>query len=141
MNEDFEDTHEFKSVTLCPDYGGPWAWIDPDNIDGECHCMPVGDGDSWYGACPMPESLIASFAQWQTAFNIAPWDSTEHAILDWASFHQRGLELAIALKRALGQDIRVIYQKPFEDPGREDMERAEVLADGSLKLLPSFADG
>lgn len=80
---------------------------------------------------------------WQGEFESYAWVETDslagrrYSRFDWPSFHARGIELAIRLKAELGERATVIYEKPYEDNGREVGERTEVLAGGELKPLPS----
>ena len=69
----------------------------------------------------------------QRPLKLAPF--TTDRLFDWRNFHDRGLALARRLKAELGPDIKVIYEKPCEDPSDSFEMRTEILADGSLKTL------
>jgi hypothetical protein len=55
-------------------------------------------------------------------------------MLDWQHFHEHGIELTRRLKRELGDKVRLLYEKPMEDPNRRQGERVELNLDGTLTV-------
>lgn len=130
-------------LTIMPDFGfGPFLWIDR---SGEDTRGVGGNCCSFQSACgnhPMSEVLLGDFSAWVQEFERADWmpgEAGHKLALDWPRFHERGLELAVRLKTEVGSNFRVIYEKPYEDPGRRCQERREVLDDGRIVPLPSRA--
>lgn len=64
-------------------------------------------------------------------------DFSRPVLMDWPSFHARGLELARRLKGEVGE-VRVIYSKPIEDPPHAEHEHVEIMADGATRALPHW---
>lgn len=139
-------------LTIMADFGmGPLLWLNwtGDNdfgVGGNC-C----DSVSRCGGHPMSDALFEAFRRWIVELETAPW--TEGAlinpddqfsgyivkpapILDWTDFHVRGIALAKWLKRDVGAAFRVIYEKSWADPARQDGQRFEALDDGSAVSLP-----
>lgn len=90
----------------------------------------------------MSDALLGDFSAWVLAFERAEWlhaETRDELALDWSQFHKRGLELAARLKVEVGSRFRVIYEKPYEDPGRRCQERREILDDGRIVHLASRA--
>ena len=122
------------------DYGGaPFLWLAA-NPDESGVGTLVCDATHRNEALPISEALWRDFVAWaqpftQTRFYAEDFDGRHW---DWLAFHARGLALARQLKNAVGDAYRVVYQKPGEDPNDRIDERREILADGSLQLLPSF---
>lgn len=130
--------------TIMPDYGmGPYAWIRRSG-DGFPADAGVGgncaDVTGWDGDHPISAALHEAFAAWVTEFERASTNPGHpgQVLLDWADFHACGLALARRLKAEVGEAAGVIYEKPAEDPDHAKEERREVLADGSLALLPGM---
>lgn len=127
-----DEKYDFNRVTICPDFTGIWACIsDPEHED---YGLPVGDGDDWAGCRPLPKGLIDRFAKWQAKFESSPFDADLYVVMDWPAFHAEGMELSLAIKAALGDDVVVIYEKAFEDRHQEEPRRVEVFVDGSWKV-------
>jgi hypothetical protein len=63
--------------------------------------------------------------------------SRDFANFDWVDYHRRGISLSHQLKEELGERVVVIYEKAFEDPRHHDAERREILADGTVLIMPS----
>lgn len=130
-------------LTVMPDYGmGPFLWIDR---SGD-HSNGVGpnccDSVARCKAHPLSAELHEAFAAWVTEFEHFPMIDV-HVIdpsVDWDAFHARGLELARRLKAEVGDEYRVVYEKPYEDPGRVIDERREIHIDGTLTVLPVPAE-
>ncbi|RNF33988.1 hypothetical protein [Paracoccus methylarcula] len=140
------------TLTVMPDFGmGPFLWVNgpEDNslgVGGNC-CDATGR----CGSHPMSDDLFEAFKEWIFEFESASWrpleangdsdDWERHAlkepelILDWNSFHARGLELARRLKAEVGANFRVVYEKPMEDPQRRIDEWREIRDDGSVVVL------
>ncbi len=59
--------------------------------------------------------------------------------MDWKRFHDQGIALARRLKAELGDQVRVVYDTPVEDPSYRTYRgfdvRTEILASGRLKLV------
>lgn len=121
-----------------PDFGfAPYAWIKrpgstPAGVGGNC-----ADCHEWSGDHPISHELQQAFSAWVLEFERAPFTDDRRLVLDWESFHRRGLDLSRQLKAELGDAVAVIYEKPHEDPARDVDERREILADGTLLVLPS----
>jgi hypothetical protein len=69
-------------------------------------------------------ALEAAFDEWTGVFE----QFAERSDFDWTLFHEQGIALSRRLKIELGQDYRVVYHKPCEDPGRETDEYTEITA-------------
>ncbi len=133
-----------QTITIMPDYGQAYAWRWRDEV-------PAGAGvggniagfGGWGGDQPISPELENAFIAWQDEFEAYDWVETDspagnnYSRFNWPWFHDRGIDLAIRLKAELGDTAIVIYEKPYEDPGRDLAERTEVLAGGKLKPLPS----
>ena len=129
-------------LTIMPDWGGAFLWIQRDSDAsgvGPCLC----DSGWWDETLPLSEGLWQKFADWTSTWEEVfytrsplPPDGVP-ADWDWLAFHARGLQLACWLKEEVGAAYRVVYEKPCEDHNIEWEERREILADGSVVLLPS----
>ncbi|MFZ4538409.1 hypothetical protein [Propionivibrio sp.] len=119
--------------TIMPDFGGAYSWTIDDGIEyngvGICNAAESG----WYGQHPISQELHEAFVAWQKHYEEECWPGDSTCGLDWEAFHCQGLSLARRLKAELGDSARVIYEA-FEDTPEE---RREILADGSLLLLPN----
>lgn len=135
-----ENTAFVPVLTVMPDFGNaPFLWRanSPDDGIGPMIC----ESGAWEDHYPMSEALWRKFAIWARTFERISFYSgsnEEAECWDWPAFHERGLQLARWLKEEVGDAYRVVYQKPGEDPNDRIDERREILADGSLQLLPSF---
>ena len=79
-------------------------------------------------------------ADWAIEFDSAPHENNDWSlpvVLDWPSFHERGIALGRRLKAEVGA-IRVIYSKPVEDPDSETNSQFEIMAGGILRALPDW---
>jgi len=123
-------------LTVMPDYVCDWAFINPDEPEKGGAVLAIGSDDDWYGEVPLPPELIQLCHAWSSEFSWAPIDANLHVELDWDDFHRRGRALARAIKDVLGPEVRVIYEKAFEDPNHEQEERLEMLTGGTSRLLP-----
>ncbi len=125
------------TLTIMPDFGGAFCWA----IRGDAETYG-GVG----GCCGLPmvrkgmrmhvHPLQAEFEEWQDEFERA-WNGGQKLKLDWRLFHTVGIGLARRLKASLGDSVRVIYEKPYEDELHEMWERREVMLDGYLMDLPN----
>ena len=127
------------TLTIMPDFGGAFCWLaytegGADEHVGACCSLPAVQRGMRKG----PHPLSGKFLRWQSRFEDA-YDGSSPPKIDWFRFHQDGLSLARQLKANLGDSYRIIYEKPWEDPQRDEQERREVLLDGSLVDLPSRA--
>jgi len=147
-------------LTVMDDYGTGsllWLnWIGADNLGAGGRGCEINYRyeNSGYrcGLHPLSDELFKAFKEWIAAG--ADASSTDGAlvnpddpmfsdylvkpaiILNWSDFHVRGLELAQRLKEEVGAAFRVIYEKSFADPARENGQRFEVFDDGSIIELP-----
>jgi hypothetical protein len=129
-----EDQYGFRKLVICPDFWDVWAEIDDDDT-GDIG-LPIGEGLEWAGIPSIPFDLIVRFNDWQNKFACAPFDSDMFLLLDWEAFHKEGMELAVEIKRALGESISVSYVKAFEDRNRGEEARFDVSSDGQLLCVP-----
>jgi hypothetical protein len=126
--------------TIMPDYAGAYGWVIADGDESQGVGPNHADTSGWYGEHPISRELHEEFAHWQDLFEAAPMLDDGTIELGWDNFHATGIDLARKLKTEIGDRARIIYEKPFEDPDREQDERREVLSDGSLLPLPSRED-
>lgn len=131
-----DDKVPVRVLTVYPDYICDWGFINPDDPDKGGPVLPIGSYDDGDGEHALPVELIQECHAWAREFSWAPNDGKGHVELDWDDFHRRGRALASAIKQMLGPDVRVIYEKAFEDPNHATEECLEVLMDGSYQLLP-----
>jgi hypothetical protein len=127
-----------KMITIMPDYGmGPYAWQKDASDTSTGVGANIADAVSGfkYTEYKVSKALEAEFAEWIGLFgNHGPKPG-----FDWDSFHRRGIALARRLKAELGDQVRVVYDTPVEDPSYRSYRgydvRTEVLAGGKLKLI------
>jgi hypothetical protein len=148
------------TLTVMDDYGTGallWLnWIGADNIGAGDRCCSAGyryeDEGYRCGLHPMSNELFEALKEWTATVADAP--RTEGTLIDpddpmssgylvkpavmlnWSDFHARGLKLTRRLKQEVGAAFRVIYEKSWADPARQDGQRFEVLDDGSVVSLP-----
>lgn len=120
-------------LTVMPDYGmGPFLWsrdaIWPGGVGPNC-CDATGR----CGDHPMSKGLWEDCRAWVIEFARATSSDPFQVDLPWADFHARGLALARRLKEEVGEEFRVCYLKPREDPGYAQDGSFEILAGGVLK--------
>jgi len=124
-----------KTLTIMADYGGAYCWLINGDAElrkgvGSCCDLPkIRRGGRMH-----PHPLTRAFEDWQREF-----DRTIPGNLDGferEAFDHEGIELAKQLKKSVGDEYRVIYEKPYEDPDHEIDERSEIMPDGSLFALP-----
>ncbi|MFM2007088.1 MAG: hypothetical protein RLZZ09_2743 [Pseudomonadota bacterium] len=136
-----DDKVPVRVLTVTPDYICDWAFINPDEPEKGGAVLAIGSDDDWCGEVPLPPELIRQCHDWSSEFSWAPLDENLHSQLDWVDFHRRGKALAVAIKNVLGPDVRVIYEKPFEDPSHKCDTRVEILSDGSCRPLSRLLQG
>jgi hypothetical protein len=100
-------------ITIMADYGG-FAWIGEENegrkVMGDC----IADADSGFiDDITVSAELQRDLGEWSTYFETNTINNPE---FDWQSFNARGLLLSQALFAEIGEQFKVVYQKPFEDP-------------------------
>ncbi len=135
------NSQAFVSIlTVLPEYGNaPFLWIVTAPEQGGVG-PNLCDGTYWDETYPMTEGLWQKFSDWaiefdRTAFYDEDYDASDW---DWESFHERGLQLTRWLREEVGDEYRVIYMKPAEDPNSELAERREILANGTWLDLPQL---
>jgi hypothetical protein len=117
--------------TVWPEFGNAYLWVNPEGTKGL-----RGSGD-WSSKVAKLENKISKklrrrLANWQSYYEKYGFDDASTQHIDWVQFHREGTALAVELKQELGDEVRVIYEKAWEDPNRELNERREVLLDGQL---------
>jgi hypothetical protein len=125
--------------TIMPDFGSAYAWVNRDGSDllgGNC-----ADTGGWDGDHAISAGLHAAFADWQRTFERARHecigiDGNEE--IDWPRYHATGLALARRLKAEIGDAARVVYSRPIEDPNPADVQRCEILRDGTCLHWPKI---
>lgn len=125
------------TYTIMPDYGmASYAWVKNSGDMTSGVGGAVADATGWYGAHPLSKDLAADLSEWAIEFERnAECEVEAKMSFDWHKFHERGLTLARRVKAELGSDVRIIYEKPSEDPGCAVDERREILPDGSIKRV------
>lgn len=118
-----------------PDFGGAYAWICRDGKEHFGVGGNIAGFGGWCGDFPISNTLEQAFEVWQSTFEAAGVRSELAHRFEWDSFHEEGLRLAHALKAELGNEVRVIYEKPYEDPWKDDDERREILPGGMVRHL------
>ena len=125
-----------KIITIMSDFGmSPYAW-ERDEAD-EHRGVGGAITDSVCGFDNTPYKVSAElqrdFREWAVYFE-------QHALnprsLDWQEFNRAGLELAKRLKAEIGDQARVLYEAPYEDPIGRRLRPVEILANGSLERMP-----
>ena len=132
-----------KMITIMPDFGmSPYAWIKDDSDKTTWVGTYLADAVSGFefSAYNVSKALEAEFAAWATVFE----NHSDEEAFNWTEFHARGIALARRLKRELGDQVRVVYDTPVEDPSYRTYRgidvRTEILPGGELKLV-AFREG
>lgn len=127
-----------KMITIMPDFGmGPYAWEKDDSDRTTCVGGCIADAVCGFVGTGyrVSKALEADFAMWIGLFG----RHSHEPGFDWDSFHRQGIALARRLKAELGDQVRVVYDTPVEDPSFQTWRgydvRTEVLAGGKLKLI------
>jgi hypothetical protein len=66
----------------------------------------------------VPEEICDCMTEWTNEFNRFGWEESRGKFgnMLWVAFDMRGLSIARAVKRYVGDAARVVYSKPNEDP-------------------------
>jgi len=114
--------------TVMPDFGHAWGWANEQAEYGDSAGVNCNEflGDDLL----VSEELSHLLYEWQKAFEQSALSDPNS--IDWEDFHWRGLALAKRLKVELGDQVTVIYEKPFEDPTMHANERYEILRTGGV---------
>lgn len=113
-----------KTITIMPDFGnGPYGWIkcaDDEScaVGGNFVDAVCGFEGSEY---TVSADLERDFAAWVWWFEIGCRHRDDRAAFDWPEFHRQGLTLTIRLKAEIGDQARVMYDKPFELTQRSEL--------------------
>jgi len=91
-------------IKIMADYGWAYAW---DAAGVECGLRHLG----------VPAQLEQKFIDWANWFN-----KSEDEELDWKMFHRAGISLAQELKRVVGEQVEVLYHRPFGDPNQDERQ-------------------
>ncbi len=117
-----------RVITIMPDFGlGPYAWQRGEGLIADA---VTGFRLSEFKVSPELEAEFADWIDWFGGGALNPDFS-------WQAFHWLGIDLSRKLKAELGDQARVIYCKPLEDPAcwtAPDVE-IEILDDGTLKPI------
>lgn len=107
---------EPDTIRIMPDFAGAYSWC-------EAGCQI--SVDFAFPGLPGIETMHEAFAAWQRPFDLAEWEPTTPMLpgFDWPPFHAAGIALPKVLKLLLGDRCQVLYEKPYEDPGRGADER------------------
>lgn len=62
---------------------------------------------------PISQSLLNEFYNWHSSFEGFLFEKPS---FNWNEYHKKGISLAKKLKKEVGENVKVVYQKPFEDP-------------------------
>lgn len=135
-----------KMITIMPDFGmGAFAW-QKDAADKSTAVGPnIADVVSGFEHTDytVSKALQADFAAWALWFESEAVGDRRFA-MDWGRFHRQGIALARWLKAELGDQVRVVYDVPVEDPSYRTYRgydvRTEILNGGKLKLVAFGGD-
>ncbi len=122
-----------KVITIMPEFGGYYAWIKQQDDGTTLVGGGIADTGSGFEFSEfwISPGLEQAFADW-----MGDWGGNiDDPEADSPAFHSRGIELAHRLKKQVGDQVRVIYHKAWEDPAHIMTERTEILADGGLKPI------
>ncbi len=129
-----------KMITIMPDFGmGPYAWQKDASDDSTAVGANIADAVSGFKFTDykVSDALEADFAAWVTWFTREALN--DPPVMNWDAFHRQGLALARRLKAELGNQVRVVYDIPVEDPSYRTYRgidvRTEILQDGKFKLI------
>ena len=130
-----------KMITIMPDFGmSPYAWIKDDSDKTTWVGAYLADALSGFEGSDFKVSatLVTDFAAWASWFEREAVGNSALA-MDWDEFHRQGIALARRLKAELGDQVRVVYDTPVEDPSYRTYRgvdvRTEILPGGELKLV------
>lgn len=112
--------------TVMPDFGHAWGWAN--ELDEYGDSVSINCNEFLSDDRLVSEELSQLFYDWQLVFERSAFKDPEN--IDWEDFHRKGLVLAKRLKLEIGDQVTVIYEKPFEDPTMHENERYEILQTG-----------
>lgn len=102
-------------VIVMSDFGDAIFWDNEGvNIGGPDGCDDIN----------ISESLLNEFADWHLPFE--RFDFENNPDFNWDEYHKKGMELSRKLKKEVGEDVEIIYEKPFEDPNHHLNERTVI---------------
>jgi hypothetical protein len=125
-----------KIITIMPDFGmSPYAWERDETDEHRGVGGAITDSVCGFENTPYKVSaaLQREFREWAVHFER---NAGYPGNIDWPRFHEIGLALAKRLKKEIGDQARVVYERPYEDPIGRRLSPVEVLADGTLRRLP-----
>lgn len=135
-----------KLITIMPDFGmGPYAWQKDAADKSTAVGANIADAVSGFRFTEyrVSNELEADFAEWALWFEHGAVGDRRFA-MDWDRFHRQGIALARRLKAELGDQVRVMYDTPVEDPSYRTYRgydvRTEILRGGKLKLVAFGGD-
>ncbi len=120
-------------ITIMPEVTGEYAWLKRED-----------DGSTWVGPNIADSSCGFEFSEFKVSASIehdfGNWvvrfaRGDDDPAFDWPAFNREGIELARRLKLEIGDQARVIYTQPSEDPSAVRTLRTEILADGTPKSI------
>ncbi|MBF0528515.1 MAG: hypothetical protein HQK55_04445 [Deltaproteobacteria bacterium] len=125
------------SYTIMPDFrSDAYGWVQEYWEQHPGVGAKIADFTGWHGHHAISKKLEADLTRWNQKLKMEVYScGLNHRLFDWRNFHDQGLALARRIKGELGPDIKVIYEKPLEDPGNAIERKTEILDDGSLKTL------
>ena len=86
----------------------------------------------WSESHPLSEGLFVKFVHWvhelDDACRSVGYTDDLGDLIDWPSFHRRGMQLSAWLKDEVGTSYRVVYMKPSEDPDHLTYTCTEIAA-------------
>ena len=120
--------------------GGIFA-CEKDNGDMDGLGSVIG-ADGYWGDEERPISRMLEYdiLAWQRIYEAACSEAQFWAPdmdIDWALLHKNGLNLACRIKEQLGDAVRLLYERPIEDPDANINGRFEILAGGEIIQLPN----
>lgn len=87
--------------------------------------------------------LEALLSDWQREFEKdadKDFGFDQYGAMLWIAFDLRGIKVAQAVKRHVGNKARVFFEKPWESPFRRYETVREVLEDGRLAVVEGGKD-
>jgi hypothetical protein len=124
-----------KIITIMADFGmGPFAWLRHDDSGGVGGCIADAFGGFYENEFSVSDGLTRDFAEWARKFERTAYNNPD---FPWKAFHAEGIALTRRLKNEIGNQARVLYCRPMEDPDRVSDRYAEFLVNGSMIWLTS----
>jgi len=126
LDEDLPDELATKILRIFPDFAGSYLW----DLEGCCTGV-----ESFGGTAELDERFTKWAEHWDTCTSIEiETMETDVAALAAGHFDEKGLALAVELKRVVGDKVRVVYRFSLRKAD------AEILAEGSTKEWPRDTD-